>query len=44
MIISARAVYSPRKDTKVKIFRQYYAPMKITYADNQQKFDFHEIY
>ena len=28
----------------VKIFCQYYAPVKITYADNQQKFDPDEIY
>ena len=41
MIISARCTLSSVLQEKllVKFSRQYHAPMEITFADNQHKFD-----
>ena len=41
MIVSARRILSSvfQKNLLVSFSRQYHAPMKIIFADNQQKFD-----
>ena len=41
MVISARGTISSalQENLLVKFSRQYHAPMKINFADNQHKFD-----